>query len=83
MSHTALVGGGDRLLTRTTLRGRAGLCGPSGSGIVDAMTQVHRVLPPEPVRTLDEHIKEVGTHPVPARLHADVQFQITVDVAAS
>ncbi len=32
----------------------------SRKGIVDAMTQVHRVLPPEPVRTLDEHIKRRG-----------------------
>jgi large subunit ribosomal protein L9 len=29
---------------------------------------------------LDEAIKTVGTHSVPARLHADVQFQITVEV---
>lgn len=30
---------------------------------------------------LDEAIKTVGTHTVPARLHADVQFQITVEVS--
>ena len=30
---------------------------------------------------LDEAIKTVGTHSVPARLHADVQFQITVEVS--
>jgi large subunit ribosomal protein L9 len=29
---------------------------------------------------LDEPIKSIGTHSVPARLHADVQFAITVDV---
>jgi large subunit ribosomal protein L9 len=29
---------------------------------------------------LDEPIKTIGTHSVPAKLHADVQFAITVDV---
>lgn len=32
---------------------------------------------------LDEHIKTVGTHSVPARLHSEVQFQITVEVSAA
>ena len=32
---------------------------------------------------LDEPIKTTGTHHVAARLHADVQFQITVEVSAS
>ncbi len=31
---------------------------------------------------LDEHIKELGTHHVVARLHADVQFPITIEVVA-
>lgn len=31
---------------------------------------------------LDEHIKELGSHMVMARLHADVQFPITIEVAA-
>lgn len=31
---------------------------------------------------LDEHIKALGTHMVTARLHADVQFPITVEVIA-
>jgi large subunit ribosomal protein L9 len=30
--------------------------------------------------SLDEHIKDTGTHTVPARLHSEVQFQITVEV---
>lgn len=34
------------------------------------------------VLLLDEHIKEAGTHMVTARLHADVQFPITVEVIA-
>jgi large subunit ribosomal protein L9 len=32
---------------------------------------------------LDEPIKVVGTHLVPAKLHADVEFPITVEVVAS
>jgi large subunit ribosomal protein L9 len=32
---------------------------------------------------IDEPIREVGTHGVQARLHADVQFQITVEVSAA
>ena len=32
---------------------------------------------------LDEPIKSVGTHQVPARLHADVEFVITVEVSGS
>jgi large subunit ribosomal protein L9 len=32
---------------------------------------------------LDEPIKAVGTHLVPAKLHSDVEFPITVDVTAT
>ena len=32
---------------------------------------------------LDEPIKTVGTHLVPAKLHAEVEFPITVEVVAS
>jgi large subunit ribosomal protein L9 len=32
---------------------------------------------------LDEPIKSIGQHLVPAKLHADVEFPITVDVVAS
>jgi large subunit ribosomal protein L9 len=32
---------------------------------------------------LDEHIKTLGTHMVQVRLHADVEFPVTVEVAAS
>ena len=31
---------------------------------------------------LDDHIKEVGTHTVMARLHVDVEFPLTVEVTA-
>jgi large subunit ribosomal protein L9 len=32
---------------------------------------------------LDEPIKSLGTHLVPAKLHADVEFPITVEIVAS
>jgi large subunit ribosomal protein L9 len=32
---------------------------------------------------LEEPIKSLGTHGVPARLHSEVQFQITIEVVAS
>jgi large subunit ribosomal protein L9 len=32
---------------------------------------------------LDEHIKSTGTHQVQVRLHSDVEFPLTVEVAAS
>ena len=32
---------------------------------------------------LDEPIKSIGQHLVPAKLHADVEFPITVDIVAS
>jgi len=32
---------------------------------------------------LDEPIKSIGTHTVPAKLHADVQFHITLEVAGA
>ena len=31
---------------------------------------------------LDEPIKSIGTHQVPVRLHADVEFPVTVEVVA-
>jgi len=32
---------------------------------------------------LDEPIREVGTHVVPAKLHADVEFPVTVEVVGA
>jgi ribosomal protein L9 len=32
---------------------------------------------------LDEPIKELGSFQVPARLHADVEFPLTIEVVAS
>jgi large subunit ribosomal protein L9 len=31
---------------------------------------------------LDEPIKTIGTHSVPVKLHSDVEFPVTVDVAS-
>ena len=49
-----------------------------------------RPSPPRPASSstagsshLDEPIKTLGTHTVPAKLHADVEFPITVEVVAS
>lgn len=55
----------------------------TATDVIDAVREQTGVELDRKSLTLDEHIKEVGTHTVPARLHADVQFQITVDVAAS
>ena len=32
---------------------------------------------------LDEHIKTIGSHQVPVRLHSDVEFPLTIEVSAS
>jgi large subunit ribosomal protein L9 len=48
--------------------------------ILDAVREQTRVELDRKHVHLDEPIKTVGTHAVPARLHADVQFQITVEV---
>ena len=32
---------------------------------------------------LDEPIKSLGIHEVPVKLHADVEFRVTVEVVAS
>jgi large subunit ribosomal protein L9 len=51
--------------------------------ILDAVREQTRVELDRKHVHLDEPIKTVGTHSVPARLHADVQFQITIEVSAS
>jgi large subunit ribosomal protein L9 len=48
--------------------------------VVDAVREQTGVELDRKSLTLDEHIKDTGTHHVPARLHADVQFQITLEV---
>ena len=51
--------------------------------VVDAVREQTGVELDRKSLTLDEHIKDTGTHTVPARLHADVQFQITVEVVGA
>ena len=45
----------------------------SQTGVVVDRKQLH----------LDEPIREVGTHIVPAKLHADVEFPVTVEVVGA
>jgi large subunit ribosomal protein L9 len=54
----------------------------SAADIVEAVREQTGVELDRKALTLDEHIKDVGTHTVPVRLHAEVQFPITVEVAA-
>ena len=51
--------------------------------IIDAVRGQTNIDLDRKVLELDEPIKTTGTHSVSAKLHADVQFQITVEVTAS
>jgi large subunit ribosomal protein L9 len=55
----------------------------SAADLVEAVQAQTGVVLDRKSVSLDEHIKTVGTHSVPAKLHNDVQFQITVEVTAS
>jgi large subunit ribosomal protein L9 len=55
----------------------------TAADVVDAVREQTGVELDRKNLSLDEHIKDVGTHTVPTRLHADVQFQITVEVVAA
>jgi large subunit ribosomal protein L9 len=48
--------------------------------VVDAVERQTGIVLDRRQLHLDEPIKSVGTHSVPTKLHADVQFAITVDV---
>lgn len=52
------------------------------SDIVDAVRAATGIELDRKDLLLDEHIKDLGTHMVTARLHADVQFPITLEVVA-
>jgi len=54
----------------------------SAADLVEAVQAQTGVVLDRKAVSLDEHIKTVGTHSVPAKLHNDVQFQITVEVSA-
>ncbi len=48
--------------------------------IADAVAEQTRVVLDRRRLHLDEPIKAVGTHEVPVKLHADVEFRVTVDI---
>ena len=71
-----------------TIAARAGAEGKlfgsvSTAEIADAVAAQTGVTLDRRVLHLDEPIKTVGTHLVPAKLHAEVEFPITVEVVAS
>jgi len=55
----------------------------TAADVVEAVREQTGVELDRKALSLDEHIKETGTHHVPARLHADVQFQITLEVVGA
>ncbi len=71
-----------------TITARAGAEGKlfgsvSAAEIVDAVASQTGVALERRQIHLDEPIKTTGTHLVPAKLHAEVEFPITVEVVAS
>jgi large subunit ribosomal protein L9 len=71
-----------------TITARAGAEGKlfgsvSAAEIADAVTTQTGVAIDRRDLHLDEPIKTLGTHLVPAKLHAEVEFPITVEVVAS
>ena len=69
---TARVGGEGRLFGSVTT-----------SEVADAVRAQTGIELDRKTLSLDEPIKSIGTHAVGAKLHSDVQFQITVEVVAS
>ncbi len=51
--------------------------------VVDAVAEQANVTLDRRRLHLDEPIKTLGTHEVPVKLHADVEFRVTVEVAKS
>jgi len=73
--------------TRITVSARAGAEGRlfgsiTSSDIAEAITAQTGIELDRRLLRLDEPIKSLGEHHVPARLHADVEFPVTVDVVA-
>lgn len=68
---TARAGGGGRLFGSVTT-----------TEVADAVLEQTGIEIDRKDLHLEEHIKEVGTHHVTARLHTEVQFPITVEVVA-
>jgi len=64
--------------------GEGKLFGSVGAAeIVDAVREQTGIELERRHLVLDEPLKTLGSHAVPARLHTDVQFQITVEISAS
>jgi large subunit ribosomal protein L9 len=51
--------------------------------VVDAVGQQAKVTLDRRRLHLDDPIRSLGTHEVPVKLHADVEFRVTVEVVAS
>src|SRR5579863_8282938 len=68
---SARAGSGGRLFGSVTT-----------ADIADAVSQQAKVNLDRRRLHLDEPIKSTGTHEVPVKLHSDVEFRITVEVAA-
>lgn len=71
-----------------TIEARAGAEGKlfgsvTTAEVVDAVAAQQGIELDRRVLHIDEPIREVGSHAVQARLHADVQFQISVEVVAA
>ena len=66
---TAKVGGDDRIFGSVTT-----------ADIAEAISAQTGVESDRKQLTLDEPIKALGTYSVPAKLHADVEFPVTVEV---
>ena len=55
----------------------------TSADVVDAVSEQARVTLDRRRLHLDEPIKSLGIHEVPVKLHADVEFRVTVEVVPS
>ena len=55
----------------------------TASDVVEAVATQAKVTLDRRRLQLDEPIKSLGTHEVPVKLHADVEFRVTVEVVSS
>jgi large subunit ribosomal protein L9 len=55
----------------------------TASDVVDAVATQAKVTLDRRRLQLDEPIKSLGTHEVPVKLHADVEFRVTIEVVSS
>jgi large subunit ribosomal protein L9 len=55
----------------------------TATDVVEAVADQTRVSLDRRRLHMDEPIKSLGTHEVPVKLHADVEFRVTVEVVAS